>query len=140
MLEYCIGFVQEKRDEYNYRRHLQRDEERAIQNADDAVTFSGGSFDFVGLGKASLGALGGAIKGMVRREGQEGERSRLLGGQGGNGTGGRYGYHEGLFYRDQERMVDGASRETFSTGHIVVHRDDCEGQCGLKSRRQSGEV
>jgi hypothetical protein len=140
MLEYCISFVSEKRDKFAYRKIRRRDEERDVENADEGTTFSRGNLDFVGLGKASLGALRGALKGMLWREHSEheGEKRTLLGG---HGTAGRYGYHEGLFYRDQERMVDGTS-ESVSTGHTttIVHRDDCEGQCGLKSRRQSGEV
>jgi hypothetical protein len=74
--------------------------------------------------------LGYKKEGNRDEEGGRSEISALLAGLGGRPVG--YGYRHG-------RSGDGASGSA-SSGHMtIVHREDCEGQCGMQPRRRSGD-
>jgi hypothetical protein len=46
------------------------------------------------------------------------------------------GWYGGLGWRREGDRYDGTSESSGRT--TVVHREDCEGQCGVQSRRRSG--
>ena len=69
---------------------------------------------------------GGGRRGQGWDGREDGEGSGLL-------DGGRYG---GAGWRREGERYDGMSESSGWT--TVVHREDCEGQCGMQSRRRSG--
>jgi hypothetical protein len=137
-LSHCVKFIRGKMDDLDVGQQTKKNVKRAEEAPKKAFQFG------IDVGRTAMGFFDGF------RRGERGEERR-----------GRQAERRGLLRHDtyEERVVAGIPRGVYIQGYgydrercgdgtndvssprsrsvSVRHREDCDGQCGLKGRRQS---